>query len=82
MATEVFNNIGEEEMHSENPKFYRRGREEDYDESDELKSSEKIESTSKAITEAKKEFHEYIENDYLTVDTCERLNHDWKSNRE
>ena len=74
MATEVFNNIGEEELHSENSNFFKRQRQEN----DEFEPSNEIESSSKPITEAKKEFLKHLEDDSLTLDTCDRLNHDWK----
>lgn len=76
MATEVFNNIGETEI-SERPAFYRRHVEEEnvFVDSD---KSEKIESQSKPIVEAKKEFSEHLEDDSLTTDTCNKLNQDWK----
>ena len=74
MATEVFNRIGEEEIHSENPNSYKRQKEEN----DEFESLDKIESESKPITEAKKEFFEHLEDDSLTIDACSRLNHEWR----
>ena len=74
MATEVFNRIGEGESFSENP-FYKRQRR---DEDDEFEPPIKTESISKPITEAKKEFFEHLEKDSLTIDACEKLNHDWK----
>lgn len=78
MSTEVFNRIGESEIHSENPNFHKRTWEENdgFEESDE--SSKTIESQSKPLVEAKKEFLEHLEDDSLTVDTCGNLNKDWK----
>lgn len=73
MATEVFNNIGESEIYSENPKFFKRHREVD----DGFEAPHKIESVSKPITDAKKEFFEQLNDDSLTVDTCSKLTHDW-----
>ena len=77
MATEVFNRIGEEELHSENEYFYKKKREENEGFTT-SKTSEKIESISKPITKAKKEFFEHLEDDSLTLDICSKLNHDWK----
>ena len=75
MATEVFGRIGESEIYSENPNFYRRKKE--YDDIPEKHI--KVESTSKPLTEAKKEFLEHLEDESLSVDTCSRINHDWNN---
>jgi hypothetical protein len=77
MVTEVFNNIGQEEMHYENPNSsFKRYRKEEVDDAD-LESEKKVEKKSK-ISEVKKEFIEYLEDESLTVDTCAKVNHDWK----
>jgi hypothetical protein len=75
MATEVFNRIGEEEIYAENPNFYNNKKRQYED--DDNEPEVKVESTSKPLTEAKKEFLEHLEKDSLTVDTCEKLTHDW-----
>jgi len=75
MATEVFNRIGEGECFTENPNFYNRQKRQ-YDDNDE-EPEVKVESSSKPLTEAKKEFSEHLEKDSLTIDTCEKLTHDW-----
>lgn len=76
MVTEVFNRIGEAEMHESSNSFERFNKFNRDDDSSE--SVHKIESGSKKLTEAKKEFFENLENDSLTIDTCEKVNHDWK----
>ena len=84
MVTEVFSRIGEEEI-SENSNFHRRDIREndeydpDFDCDEETSdSSIKVESTSKLLTEAKKEYFEHLEDDSLTVDTASQLNKNWK----
>jgi len=75
MATEVFNRIGESEIYSEKPNFNKRySRDESIDDDE---PQIKIESSSKPLTEAKKEFLEHLEKDSLTIDTCEKITHDW-----
>ena len=74
MATEVFNRIGEGESFSEKPNFYRRKSEEN----NWFEKQNEIESTSNPITDAKKEFFKELEDDSLDIDTCGKLNHDWK----
>lgn len=74
MVTEVFSRIGEEEICSENPNFHRRNMEED----DDFEEIKQIECSSKPLTEAKKEFFKKMEEDPLTLDTCDNLNRDWK----
>lgn len=74
MATEVFNNIGELEIYSENPNFYKRQREEN----DGFNISDEVESISKPMIKAKKEFFESHNNESLTIDTCSKLSYDWK----
>jgi hypothetical protein len=79
MATEVFNNIGESELHSEGENFFRRYRKEGGN-SEEFVSSEKIESITKPgrpVTNAKKEFLKELEDESLTIDTCSKLTHEW-----
>ena len=82
MATEVFNNIGESEIYSENPFFKRQRKEfdgfESFETSDKIDKIEKVESVSKPITEAKKEFFEHLNDESLTIDACEKLTHDWE----
>lgn len=73
MATEVFNRIGEAEIHSEDYNFYNRTR----GKNNGFETSDKIEFTSKPISKAKKEFLKHLENDSLTIDTCSKLNQDW-----
>ena len=77
MATEVFNNIGESEIYSENSNFHKRQDEENegFETSDKI---EKIESISKPVCEAKKEFFKHLSDDSLTIDTCSKINHYWK----
>jgi hypothetical protein len=43
------------------------------------KNSEKIEFKSKHLSNAKKEFFEHLEDDSLTVDTCDKIARDWKA---
>jgi hypothetical protein len=83
--TEVLGSIGQEDINSpqmnfHDRPFYKRPQDESIglDNSDE--DNEKIESgpVSKIATEAKKEFIEHLEDESLTIDTCERLTHDWK----
>jgi hypothetical protein len=74
MAVEVFNRIGEAEMHESSSNFYKRQREDN----DDFEPVHKIESSSKPISNAKKEFLKHLEDDSLTIDTCEKMNHDWK----
>ncbi len=74
MATEVFNRIGEAEIYSENPYFNRRVKREN----EGVEPAGKIESMTKPILDAKKEFFEHLEDDSLTIDTCGKLNQDWK----
>lgn len=73
MVTEVFNRIGESEMHEGSNSFGRFNRDNDSSE-----PVHKIESTSKPISDAKKEFFEHLEDDSLTIDTCENANRDCK----
>jgi hypothetical protein len=72
MATEVFNRIGEEEIYSEKPNFYKKHGLEN----EGLNEPENIESISKPMTKTKKEFFEHLNDDSLTIDTCTKLNHD------
>jgi hypothetical protein len=72
MVTEVFNRIGEAEIHSGN-NFHKKEPEDNN-----FKAYDKIEFTSKPLSDAKKEFFKYLENDSLTIDACNRANHDWK----
>lgn len=74
MATEVFNNIGEAELYSENQGSYKRH----WQENDEPEPASKVEHQSKPLSDAKKEFLEQLNDDSLTIDTCSKLNHDWK----
>ncbi|MGV8152471.1 MAG: hypothetical protein ACP5OG_05300 [Candidatus Nanoarchaeia archaeon] len=79
MVTEVFNRRGESEIYesSENNRFNRYKKSED---SEELNDSDiKIESQSKPLFNAKKQFFEKIKDESLTLDTCESINHDWKN---
>jgi hypothetical protein len=41
-------------------------------------SFEKVEYRSKEMTDAKKEFFTHLEDDSLNLDTCSRLNREWK----
>jgi hypothetical protein len=79
MVTEVFNRIGESEIHSENSNFYKKrgGENEGFER---FREPNKSESISKPISDVKKEFFEHLkDNDNsLTIDTCNNLNHDWK----
>ena len=59
-------------MHSESSNFYRQQREDDFE------PVNKVESASKPLADAKKEFFEHLEDDSLTIDTCENVNRDWK----
>lgn len=78
-CTEVFGSIGEGESFSENPFNKRNGNERD---SANSKSDEEIENESdvKPDTEAKKEFIKHLQDDSLSLDTCDKINHDWKRN--
>lgn len=71
-STEVFNKIGEGESYSENRSFDNRQNKKDEFES----SNEKIESTLSPVTEAKREFLEYLEDESLSIDTCSHITHD------
>ena len=78
MATEVFTRRGEEESHFDDSNSQGFNR---YDNSEEDEVSEdliKVESGSKNLCKAKKEYHEALEDDSLDLDTCNKLNHDWK----
>lgn len=81
-STEILSREGEGESYRENSDFNKKpwqknkGFEEPL-ETDE--SNETIESQSKPLTEAKKEFLEHLEDDSLTVDTCTKLTHDWNN---
>lgn len=77
MAVEVFNRIGEEELHSGNPRFNRRGAQEDDD--GEFDDFNEVECRSSPISDIKKEFFEQLEDDSLNVDTCSGLTRDWKN---
>ena len=80
-VVEVFGAVGEEEGYSGNSNFNKKPWQEDSELSEESdEENEKIESgpESKIATEAKSEFIKHLEDDSLTVDTCNRLNHDWK----
>jgi len=74
MATEVFNNIGESEIYSQNPNFYRKKSEGN----EGLTISDEVETITKPISDTKKEFFDKMQDDSLTIDTCSKLNHDWK----
>ena len=76
MVVEVFNKIGEAEMHEGSNSFGRFNKFNRDDDSSE--PVHKVESSSKKLTEAKKEFLEHLEDDSLTIDTCENVNRDWK----
>jgi hypothetical protein len=41
-------------------------------------SFEKVEYRSKEMIDAKKEFFTHLEDDSLNLDTCSRLNREWK----
>jgi len=73
-ATEVISRIGEGGSYPENQNFYKR--QEDRQEFEE--PDEKIEVISNPISDAKQEFLKDLEDDSLTIDTCSKLNHDWK----
>jgi len=75
MATEVFNRIGEGESFTETPNSYKRFTK--YRDEEEDEPEVKIESTSVPLTEAKKEFLDHLNKDSLTIDTCEKITHDW-----
>jgi DNA phosphorothioation-dependent restriction protein DptG len=69
MATEVFNNIGESEMH-DGPSFgNNRGR---YQRDEPFESEDK-EEVIKPMSEAKKEYFENLKEDSLTLDTCDKI---------
>jgi len=74
-AMEVFGSIGEGESYPEHNNFNRRHWDSNRD--DEL-PDERTKSTPGPMTEVKKEILKYLEKDSLTLDTCERINKDWK----
>jgi len=81
MAVEVFNNIGESEIYSDNSNSYGRNRyRKKDDEFEESETTDKIESKS-PISDEKKEFLESLGNDSLSVDTCINLNRNWKDRK-
>ena len=73
---EVFGSIGEGESFSKNFNLHKNREE---DSTGIVESDVETLSESKPISEAKKEFIKHIEDDSLTIDTCSRLNHDWKN---
>ncbi len=77
-ATEVFSRVGEGESYRENNDFNRRWNKANEDDVGIKTSNEKVEFTSKPITEAKKEFLEHLEDESLSIDTCSQINKDWK----
>ncbi len=71
-VNEVFSSVGEGENFSSNPIFHKKFREEDLG----LDVSKiETESESNPLSEEKKEFIKHLEDDSLTIDAAERLNH-------
>jgi len=72
---EVFNNVGEGESYPENTNFNKK-----QDENNEgfETFNGKVECIPKPNSEARQEFLKHLEDDSLSIDTCNRLNHDWK----
>ena len=86
MATEVFNRIGESEIQSGGSGSFRKYDQEYGNTGDEFEgmdkpkqSTEKVEST-KLLTPEKQKFLKQIygDDESLTVDTCGKVNKDWK----
>lgn len=74
-TVEVFGRVGEGEGNLENSNFHKRQEEEN---EGLTASSEKLKFTPKSNSGARQEFLKHLEDDSLTIDTCNRLNHDWK----
>ena len=74
-SIEVLGSVGEGENQVGNNNFNRRRNEENA--GPEL-HREKSKFTSSPASKAKQEFLKHLEDDSLTVDTCNRVNHDWK----
>jgi hypothetical protein len=89
-AVEVLGSIGEGESFSDkeyngfnNHNKWKNKESEKYesDETDEeVEIESDIKSSSKPLTQAKKEFLKHLENENnsLSIDTCDRINKDWK----
>jgi len=72
-SVEVFGKIGEGGGNTEDSNgHYKHEDDENFDE-----SKVTIESKS-PITDTKREFIKQMEDDSLSIDTCTKLNHDWK----
>jgi hypothetical protein len=76
MVTEVFSRIGEGESFSQNSRFHNKVPENgDYDPDND---NEDNISVTKPMSKVKKEFFDSMNKESLTIDTCNKLNHDWK----
>jgi hypothetical protein len=77
---EVQSREGEGESYREETNFNKKPwqKNNDFEESD-GSNEEEIESPSKPLTEAKKEFMEHMEDDSLTLDTASKLTYDWNN---
>ena len=75
-SVEVFGNVGEGEMYSENTGFKKRYNQDNNFEAND--NDEEDDSKSKPKSEAKQEFLKHLEEDSLTLDACDKVNHDWK----
>lgn len=74
---EVLGSVGEGESYSENTNFNKRQNEEN-EGFEKSNSNEKVEFTSKPLTDAKREFLKHLEDESLSIDTCSNINRDWK----
>jgi len=72
---EIFGQVGEGGSYPENTNFNKRP---DQENEGFEASNEEVESISKPASDAKKEFLKHLEDDSLSIDTCNKLNHDWK----
>lgn len=77
-------NFGNSGNNNFKKKYYNNNNEDDADNeidiSVEEESGEENKSISKPVMEAKKEFLDHLNDESLSVDTCSRVNYDWKKN--
>jgi len=71
--TEVFSRVGEGESYPDNKSFNKRSNDENVGE-----APNKVEFNSNPVSEAKQEFIKHLENESLSIDTCRKVNQDWK----
>eukprot|EP00825_Cyclidium_porcatum_P021114 TRINITY_DN2365_c0_g2_i2.p1 TRINITY_DN2365_c0_g2~~TRINITY_DN2365_c0_g2_i2.p1 ORF type:complete len:388 (+),score=79.50 TRINITY_DN2365_c0_g2_i2:739-1902(+) len=78
-------NFGNSGNNNFKKKYYNNNNEDDADNeidiSVEEESGEENKSISKPVMEAKKEFLDHLNDESLSVDTCSRVNYDWKKNQ-